>query len=175
MLHTEDLEQIDLSRFHSIILHMRKERPKVIPTVYLILAKDNRILLSRRYNTGFQDGKYSFPAGNLSGDEETFKQAMIREAKEEIGVKINPADLELVHVMHRKQREPTDERRVNLFFMASRWKGEPEIMEPDKCDDLRWFGFDNLPNNIIPYVRQAIECFRNRIVYSDYGFENRES
>ena len=152
---------------------MRKERPRVIPTVYLVLTEDNRILLSRRYNTGFQDGKYSLPAGHLSGDEETFTQATVREGKEEIGVKIDPADLELVHVVHRRQTMPTNERRINLFFAAKKWEGEPTIMEPDKCDDLKWFDFNGLPRNTIPYVRQAIECFRNRIAYSEYGFSKK--
>ena len=149
---------------------MKNERPKVIPTVYLVLIKENKILLSRRCNTGFQDGQYSFPAGHLGGDEETVSQAMIREAREEIGVEIDVADLELVHVMHRKQMKPTNERRINFFFTTKKWKGEPKIMEPDKCDDLQWFELDNLPDNTIPYVRQAISCFRKNVKYSEYGF-----
>jgi len=149
---------------------MKKERPRVIPTAYLVLVKENKILLSRRYNTGFQDGQYSFPAGHPAGDEETLSQAMIREAKEEIGVEVDSADLELVHVMHRKQVEPTSERRINLFFAAKNWRGEPRIMEPDKCDDLRWFGLDSLPGNTIPYIRRAIGCFRRNVRYSEHGF-----
>lgn len=149
---------------------MNKERPNVIPTAYLVLVKGNKILLSRRYNTGFQDGQYSFPAGHLGGDEETLSQAMVSEASEEIGVEIGSADLELVHVMHRKQREPTNERRINLFFAAKKWKGEPKIMEPDKCDDLRWFELDSLPDNTIPYIKQAVGCFRKNVKYSEYGF-----
>jgi len=149
---------------------MHKERPKVIPTVYLILEKNNKILLLRRYNTGFQDGKYSFPAGHLKDDEETLSQALVREAKEEIGVDLDLSNLELVHVMHRKQKEPTEERRINLFFCASKWKENPRIMEPNKCDDLRWFDVDNLPNKTIPYIKQAINNFRKNVKYSEYGF-----
>jgi hypothetical protein len=47
-------------------------------------------------------------------------------------------------------------------------------MEPEKCDDLEWFDFNDLPKNTIPYVRQAIECFRNRITYSEYGFSKKQ-
>ena len=149
---------------------MTKERLKLIPSVYLVLTKDNKILLSRRYNTGFHDGEYSFPAGHLHGEDETLRQAMVREAKEEVGIEVDLADLELVHVMHRRQREPTNERRVNLFFMARKWKGEPKIMEPNKCDDLQWFELDKIPNNTISYIKQAINCFRNSITYSEHGF-----
>lgn len=149
---------------------MKKERPRVIPAAYLVLVRGNRILLARRFNTGFQDGQYSFPAGHLGGDEETLSQAVVREAAEETGVEIHSANLELVHVMHRKQKEPTDRRRIDLFFMARKWKGEPKIMEPDKCDDLGWFELDDLPDNTIAYVKQAVSCFRKNIKYSDYGF-----
>jgi len=149
---------------------LRKGRPEVIPTVYLVLVKNDKILLSRRYNTGFEDGKYSFPAGHLGGDDETFSEAMVREAREEVGIEVDSADLELVHAMHRRQRKPTDERRVNLFFTAKKWKGEPKIMEPGKCDDLSWFELDGLPDDTIPYIRQAINCLRENVRYSEYGF-----
>jgi len=143
-----------------------KGKFKIIPTVYLILKKDDRILLSRRYNTGFHDGEYSFPAGHLNGNE-TLIQTMIREAREEIGVKLNPEDLKLVHVMHRK--EPNEER-VNFLFSAEKWKGEPEILEPHRCDDLRWFDINNLPDNTIPYIKQMIMCVLQEIFYSEYGW-----
>jgi hypothetical protein len=54
--------------------------------------------------------------------------------------------------------------------MAKRWKGEPKIMEPNKCDDLQWFELDKIPNNTISYIKQAINCFRDSITYSEYGF-----
>jgi len=146
---------------------MTKERFKIIPTVYLILMKDDgKILLSRRCNTGFHDGEYSLPAGHLSGNE-TLVQAMIREAEEEIGVKLSPEDLKLIHVMHRK--EPNEER-VNFFFRAEKWVDEPKIMEPHKCDSLQWFDINNLPDNVIPYVRQAINRSNNEIFYSEIGW-----
>lgn len=147
---------------------MDPEKFKVIPTVYLILIKDNKILLSRRYNTGFHDGEYSFPAGHLDGNE-TLIQTMIREAKEEIGINLNPETLKLVHVMHRKQ--PTEER-VNFFFTAKNWRDEPKIMEPHKCDDLSWFPLDNLPDNVIHYIRQAINCVLTNKFYSEFGWGN---
>jgi len=145
---------------------MAKERFKIIPSVYLILIKDNKILLSRRYNTGFCDGEYSFPAGHLEGNE-TFREALIREIEEEIGVKLNLKDIMLVHVMNRKVPK---EERVDFFFTTKRWKGEPKIMEPHKCDDLGWFSLSNLPDNVIPYIRQAINCVLDNKFYSEFGW-----
>ncbi|MFC1629717.1 NUDIX domain-containing protein [Patescibacteria group bacterium] len=148
---------------------MQKERFKVIASVYLVLIRDNKILLSRRYNTGYFDGYYSFPAGHLDG-KETLKQGVVREVKEEIGIILDPADLELIHVMNRKM--PNNER-VDFFFAIKKCHGEPKIMEPDKCDDLSWFKLNNLPQNIVPYIKQAIDSFQKNIIYSEReGEEN---
>ena len=148
---------------------MTKERFKVVPSVYLILTKNNRILLSRRYNTGFFDGYYSFPAGHLDGGE-TLKQAMVREASEEIGIPLDLNDLELVHTLNRKM---LNDERVDFFFTVKKWQGQPEIMEPDKCDDLAWFEFNGLPENTIPYIKQVIDSYLNNINYSEREGEDK--
>ena len=145
---------------------MQKARFKIVPTSHLILIDKSRILLLRRFNTGYEDGKYSVIAGHLDGSE-TFTHAMIREAKEEANIDVKHEDIEVVHVMHRKL---PDHERVNFFIQAKKWSGQPKIMEPDKCDDLSWFELDKLPNNIVPYVRQALECIRNKVFYSEHGW-----
>ncbi len=142
---------------------MAKKRFKIIPSVYLILTKKDKILLSRRYKTGYRDGYYSLPAGHLDGNE-TFKQGLIREAKEEIGTVVETADLELVHTM---DRMILGNERADFFFTTKKWQGEPKIMEPEKCDDLSWFNINNLPENMVPYMKQAIDCFLNKIIYSE--------
>ncbi len=145
---------------------MPNERFKIIPTAHLILMKDDKILLLRRFNTGYEDGNYSVVAGHLEGNE-TFTEAMIREAKEEADIDIRPEDLETVHVMHRKV--PTEER-VDFFIRANKWEGEIKNMEPERCNELKWFTLDNLPTNVIPYVKHAIDYIKNGIFYSEYGW-----
>jgi 8-oxo-dGTP diphosphatase len=156
---------------------MPTERFKLVPTSHLILVRDGRILLLRRFNTGYEDGNYSVVAGHLDGNE-TFIRAMAREAMEEAGIRVRPEDMEVVHVMHRKSPQPPAaaaegcrfEERIDFFIRALRWEGEPRNLEPHKCDDLRWFPLDGLPQNTIPYVRQAIGCFRKGILYSEHGW-----
>lgn len=134
---------------------------------YLVLLDGTKVLLSRRFNTGFEDGNYSLIAGHVD-EGESFTQTMIREAEEEAGIIVTPEQVEVAHVMHRKN---SDAVRVNVFFVARQWQGQPEIKEPDKCDDLSWFEMNGLPANVIPYIKQAVESIKNRVFYSEYGWE----
>ncbi len=148
---------------------MIKKRHQNIPASYLTLIKGNKILLLRRYNTGYEDGNYSMIAGHVDPGE-TFTQCIIREAEEEAGILLKPKDLEVVHVMHRNSGTSENNERVDVFFIAEKWDGEITNKEPHKCDDLSWFDLDNIPENIIPYIKQVIEGIRNKIYYSEYGW-----
>ena len=147
-----------------------QKRHQNIPASYLTLMKDNKVLLLRRFNTGYEDGNYSMVAGHVD-QSETFTQCIIREAEEEAGIFLKPEDLEVVHVMHRNSQTAENNERVDVFFVARQWQGEPQNKEPHKCDDLSWFELDNLPKNVIPYIRQALEGIKNRIYYSEHGWQ----
>jgi 8-oxo-dGTP pyrophosphatase MutT (NUDIX family) len=92
---------------------------------------------------------------------------MVREAVEEAGIVVAPADLRFVHVMHRKEAAAADER-IDLFFAATRWQGAPEIREPGKCSELRWAALDALPPTMVPYVRAALEYYRQHQAYAEF-------
>ena len=119
----------------------------------------------RRHNTGYEDGNYGVVVGHLDGNEE-IRAAMIREAREEAGIEILPSDLEAVSVM----QDLTDEEYVSFFLTASKWSGEVTNMEPHKCDDLSWFDLDDLLQNTIPYVRRAIDNYRNGTWFDSLGW-----
>lgn len=145
---------------------LSKERYKIITVVYLVLIQDGKILLSRRFNAAFMNGKYGLPSGHLE-EGETLRQAIIRETREEVAVILELEDINLEHVMHIKSPDRDD---MAFFFTANHFAGEPKNMEPEKCDDLSWFPLDNLPENTIPAVRQAIGCIRSRQPYSEFGW-----
>ena len=94
-----------------------KERYRFISAVYLILVRENEILLQKRENTGYEDGNYSLISGHMDGNE-TIKQAMIREATEEAGIEISEENLEIVTFLHRK----TDPERFDFFLKCDKWK-----------------------------------------------------
>ncbi len=142
-----------------------KERNKIIPASYLILLQENKVLLGRRCNTGFEDGKYMLPSGHVELDE-NFTEAIIREAKEEIGIDLKFEDLEFVHVLNRKS-SLNGENRVDVFFIAKKWSGEVKNMEENKCDDLTWFDMGNLPEETVDYVKIVISKIKERVFYSE--------
>lgn len=146
---------------------------QVIPAVHLFLMRHNQVLLLRRYKTGYEDGKYSVPAGHVEEGEGAL-QAMVRETKEEIGLDIKKEDLMVAHVMHRQKLDEAKER-IDFFFTLKKWRGEPRICEKDKCDELKWVAIDNLPENVVPYVRKALEEVKNHEIYSEFGWEKEES
>jgi len=143
------------------------EKQRSYLACYLVLIKDDQILLLKRANTGYEDGNYSMVAGHIDGGE-TAIGTMKREAKEEAGIEINPDDMKIVHIMH---RNAPDRNYIDFFIVANKWTGEIKNLEPQKCDDLSWFYLSKLPNNVIPYVKKAIENINSKEIYSEYGFE----
>lgn len=134
-------------------------------TVHLLFFREDQVLLLRRLNTGYADGQYSVPAGHLDGGE-TVIAAAAREGLEETGVRIEASDVDFSSVVHRKDGD----ERVDFFVHIRNWQGEPINTEPDKCDDLRWVQVDALPDNVIPYVRKAIENHRGGIKFLEFGW-----
>jgi 8-oxo-dGTP diphosphatase len=142
--------------------------PRFPVAVHVLLLRGDEILLVRRCNTGFEDGKLSVVAGHVEPGE-TVTQAALRETQEEVGVALSPEALRVVGVMHRR----SSEERVD-FFLAYRLEGdgsEAENREPGKCSELVWANLARLPDDTIPYVRAGIENFRSGVWFQEFGWE----
>lgn len=131
----------------------------------LLLDADGRVLLSRRANTGYEDGKLSVPAGHLDGDE-TVRQAAVREAAEEIGLILTEDVLAVALVMHRR----SDDERIDFFVVCRSWDGEPDNSEPLKCSELVWAAPNGLPDDVVPYVGAGIEHVTAGLHYAEFGW-----
>ena len=135
--------------------------------LHLILRDGGRVLMGLRQNTGFADGRYHLPAGHLEHGE-TIVAGAIREAREELGIEVDPADLALVHVMHHHSG------RLALFFEARRWSGKITNAEPDKCQSLDWLASDRLPENAVAYARAALAMIDSGCNVGAFGWDGAE-
>ena len=145
---------------------MNQKRYIVRCAAYVFMVRDNKLLLLRRKNTGWEDGKYGVPSGHLE-ENESLLAAAVREAKEESGININKSDLKMVHVMHRR----VNHDYIDIYFTADKWEGEPFIAEKDKSDDLQWTHVDNLPKNTLENIKIAFTNYKNNVIFSQFGWE----
>lgn len=144
---------------------MRK-RTGASVNAYLILREGNTLLLHLRKNSGFCDGLWSFVAGHVE-DGESATAAIIREAREEIGVEIAPSELKVIHVMHRM----TNRLNVDLFFDCCSWQGTIQNLEPHKCEALAFFPTSALPSAIVDYNQRVLESIAKGEFYSELGWQ----
>jgi 8-oxo-dGTP diphosphatase len=150
------------------------DRFVVVPASYVFLMRDGdagaEVLLQLRQNTGYMDGHWAAAAAGHVERGETALDAAHREAAEEIAV--TALDLEFVTAMQRtRHADPIDER-IDFFFTARRWSGEPRIVEPAKCAELRWCRLDALPEPVVPHELQVLRGLRSgtTTAYSTFGF-----
>jgi len=148
---------------------MGHNRFTVVPAVYVIFRKGDKVLLIERQNTGYRDGYFSMPAGHVDGGEPA-SVAAAREAKEEVGVDVKPEDLHLVHTQHRVAEEGNHER-ISLYFEAKTWQGEPYNAEPEKCSGLLWATLDELPPKIVPELQHLFKHLETKSPYGHFGFD----
>lgn len=140
-----------------------KDRYRSIVDVHVIRERGGQILLTERRGTGCCDGMYHLPSGHRE-EGETVVDGAIREAREEVGVTIDPADLRFAHVVH--PRSPEGVGRIGVFFATARWTGEPANREPHTCAKLAWHDPDMLPHNTIPYAAAGITAYRRHVPFS---------
>lgn len=140
-------------------------RHQPFSAVYLLLLDGDEVLLLQRQNTGHRDGEYSLVAGHID-EGEAATEAMVREAREEVGIEIDRSALEPVHVIHRNAGERA---YVDIFFACEEWAGEVRNKEPEKCAGIAWYDRSDLPANTVPYVEQAIEK-TSESVFSEFGW-----
>ena len=138
--------------------------------VNLVLTRTNEngekeILLQLRQNTGYMDNMYDFACSGHVDKGESYTTALVREAKEEIGIGVKEEDLVFLAVNHHYQAD-----HVQLFFTTNNYEGEPTVCEPEECGGLLWADIDNLPDNLIPRYRNTILCIKNNILYDDDDF-----
>ncbi|MDI3407283.1 methyltransferase domain-containing protein [Streptomyces sp. B-S-A6] len=133
-------------------------RHREVVDVHLIVRRGGEVLLTRRAGTGYADGLLHAPSGHAE-DGEDVRAAVIREAEEEVGLRLAPEDLRVALVM--QHRGPGAEPRIGWFFEAAHGAGgTPVNREPDKCSELGWYALDALPDDMVAYCRAGLDAYR---------------
>ncbi len=132
-------------------------RRRVVVDVILLLMRNGRILLRERANTGYGDGAYEPPTGQLA-DRETIVETAIRVASAEAGIAIRAENVSLAHVMH----DVSGSGRIAFFLTVSGWQGE--YTSPD----ARWFPVGKLPTNMLDRSRVALRNYAEGMRFSTY-------
>lgn len=133
----------------------------VVPAAYLLLRRTvagrREVLLQFRRGTGFMDEHWAFgAAGHVEAGESVF-DAAVREAGEELDVRVETRDLVPLTVVQRRHEDDDPiNQRVDFFFAADRWEGTPRLIEPEKSASLAWFALDDLPYPVVPHELRVL-------------------
>ncbi len=136
---------------------------------YVLVRRRGKIAFVLRSNTKWMNGYYGLPSGKVEQNE-AYSQAAVREAREEIGIAVKLSALRHVLTMHRQEGDEAM-TWVDVFFEADEWQGEPCNAEPHVHSELSWFDLNNLPENVIPSVRFALERIAAGEHYCEYGWK----
>lgn len=147
----------------------KNSNPQVRAAVYIVFERGDKILISHRVNSGYHDGEWGVPTGHIQ-EGEPASGAAIRKAREEVGVRLRMSELRLAHVMHRSSQNDKTADYIDFYFLAENFPSEPTNKEPQKCDELKWVKWNQLPTNTVPEVRYALECIMEDRIYSEFDF-----
>ncbi len=144
---------------------MHKNR--VWPVSLIFLIKDNMLCLGRRKNTGDMDGLLSVPGGHVESNESPLN-AIVRESKEEAGIDLSLKNTYLFFTLYRKNQYVKHET-VDFFFVCTKWNGEIQNNELNKCEGFDFYNINELPKDMILSQRQAFDLWSQGYNYGDFG------
>ncbi|MFT4287732.1 NUDIX domain-containing protein [Nocardioides sp.] len=153
---------------------MTVDRFVVVPAAYVFLlrpgAAGDEVLLQLRGDVPYMAGHWAAAAAGHVERGETAYAAALREAREELG--LTAVGLEFATTMQRHGSEQPIDQRVDFFFTARSWAGEPELREPEKAHDLGWFRLDALPEPLVPHEAAVLAGLREGGLapYISFGF-----
>jgi mutator protein MutT len=121
--------------------HSATPPPRAIEVSAALIFRSGKLLITRRHSDAHLGGLWEFPGGKREPDE-TFKQCLVREIREELGVDISVGKL-FESVTH-----AYPEKTVHLKFFVCRLKrGEPRLLG---CAAFKWAGKSELADYEFP-------------------------
>lgn len=122
----------------------------------LIVNENNEVLLLKRsVKTRDEYGYWSQPGGAVDYGE-TVEHAIVREVKEEVGVKIKL----IRYLCYTDQTKDTGAGHwVAISYLGKIITGEPKNLEPEKHKEMKWFPLDKLPRKLSVTTRDSAHAY----------------
>ena len=135
---------------------LRDLRPAIGIGVYIFNHK-GQVLLGKRKGS-HASGLFSSPGGHLEFAQ-SFEEAVRKEVEEETGLKVrNPkiffVDNNLGYIKEGKHY-------ITLSFKTSDFEGEPQVLEPEKCEFWNWYSLDELPTPLTEWTERALKHLKD--------------
>ena len=136
---------------------MEENKPRV--GVGVTIIKDGKVLLGKRKGS-LGKGEYASPGGHLEYME-SIEECARRETLEECGVEITNLRFQfLANVISYAPKH-----YVHIGMIADWKNGEPQILEPDKCESWDWYDPDELPEPLFAISKLSMESYRTGKIY----------
>jgi 8-oxo-dGTP diphosphatase len=130
--------------------NFKKLNPRI--GVGVIIIKDNKVLFGKRKNSN-GDGTWGFPGGHLEFGE-TWDECAVRETREETSIEIKNINFKTVT----NDFFVKENKHYNTIYMQAEYKfGEVKLMEPNKCEEWRWFSWENLPKPLFVPIENLLK------------------
>ncbi|MBA3958689.1 MAG: NUDIX domain-containing protein [Parachlamydiaceae bacterium] len=126
-----------------------KKRPFV--GVGVVVIKEGKVLLGKRKGA-HGAGNWSFPGGHLEFEEQV-RDCAIRELEEETSLKA--VSIQESHWVE-DIMEKDNKHYITLYMIVTQFQGEPQLLEPHKCEGWQWFAWDALPSPLFVPIHSLI-------------------
>lgn len=136
-----------------------EQKPKV--GVGVLIFKKGKVLLGKRQGS-HGEGEYAFPGGHLDYME-TIEECARRETKEECGLEIENVRFQFLANV----RKYAPKHYVHVGVIADWSVGEPEVLEPEKCQGWNWYDPDDLPQPLFEMARLSLAAYKSGDQYFD--------
>jgi ADP-ribose pyrophosphatase YjhB (NUDIX family) len=89
------------------------------------------------------------------------EEGVARECKEELNITVNPNNIYIINLWDCVG----DKRYLQIWWLVKKRTGEMQIMEPKKCDEIRFFPLDSLPEDLFFGTKVNIDLFLKNAFY----------